>query len=416
MYCPNCGKENPGDYRFCMDCGAELIDNQDFENESPIAGFVRVLKVLVQTIKKGLGKVFGALKRHKKISLPIVAVLLIVYAISFVGNHLFTPQRVAEQYFNAVASVDANTAYDCIDTTESPFTDRDSFEKFWTNNYEVQDIYNYTVSEQQNSGYGSKQDGLDYTYTFRYYLHGDSSAKTASVTVVKDSKKKLLFFNDYKVLPDFIVNGYGILVPNGTSVTFNGVVLDTPEINETSDYYALPAVFAQPYDIELSSPLGGSYTETIYPSNYDVYTCYDMQYSEEVNEQVYEMAVQQVKSIFASCMDYSDFPQEIMTDPNSEVYNEYQALKERLYDPSTELGYYDIKLTRDSNDTSTQYFSADTQDYSCRISFQYTYARNELNWWDDEMETRTGNSSGSATMNYSYENGQWVLYDFNIRY
>ena len=29
MYCPNCGKLNPQEDKFCMYCGAQLIDNQN---------------------------------------------------------------------------------------------------------------------------------------------------------------------------------------------------------------------------------------------------------------------------------------------------------------------------------------------------------------------------------------------------
>ena len=34
MYCPNCGKLNPQEDKFCMYCGAELIDNQNVPQQA----------------------------------------------------------------------------------------------------------------------------------------------------------------------------------------------------------------------------------------------------------------------------------------------------------------------------------------------------------------------------------------------
>ena len=74
-------------------------------------------------------------------------------------------------------------------------------------------------------------------------------------------------------------------------------------------------------------------------------------------------------------------------------------------------------LTDTSDDSDAYQYYMPYGNYVCSIDFNYSYSRNSIDWWTDEVKTRTGESYGRATMEYYYLEGEgWILDDMYIRY
>lgn len=411
MFCPNCGKENPAENRFCMECGTELIDNQSGSvNASDVAA------AAIHSSKKLATKAVGGMKRYWKVLIPVAAVIVLVCVFAVIGSRVCDPQRVAEKYFNGMINADADKAYSCMSIEESQFTDKASFDAYWREIYAPKDVYNYTVREV-SYGIDTNESRLEREYAFEYYLSGESNVYTEYVTVVNSGKKRLLFFDEYQVMPDFIVRDYTICTYHGMNVTFAGVPLEVTEEDSTYDYYRIPMLFRRTYDIVLENDMINTAFFTVYPfDNYEEYNCFDLEYSDAIREELYELASSQVSDILHAAIAHSGFPTNISADGDS-VYESYSNLESRLYDPEDQRGYTSIVLTDVYDDSDTyQYYTPDMS-YVCDINFDYDYSYNSVYWWTHEIETETGESYGWATMEYYYSESEgWVLTDIYIRY
>lgn len=415
MFCPNCGKENPAENQFCMECGTELIDNQGGDRSAADA-MSGAATAALHSSKELAAKAASGMKRYKKVLIPIAAVIVLVCAFAVIGSRIYTPQRVAEKYFNSVIHADADKAYTCMNIEVSQFTDKEAFDAYWHEIYAPKDIYNYTVREMS---YGADTDEprLERKYAFDYYLNGESDAYTEYVTVVNSGKKHLLFFDDYQVIPDFIVRDFTICAAPGVQVTFAGVPLEAEDGDSYCDYYRIPMLFRRTYDIVLEGDMINTEVYTYCPSyNGEEYDCLELEYSDAIREELYELACSQVADIFDAAIAHSGFPTNISTSGDS-VYEAYDNLESRLYDPEDQTGYTLIMLTDTSDDSDAYQYYMPYGNYVCSIDFNYSYSRNSIDWWTDEVKTRTGESYGRATMEYYYLEGEgWILDDMYIRY
>lgn len=147
MFCPNCGKENAAGDRFCAECGEALVDNQGGWNGIDTEKAALAAKSALKGLDGRGAQALGWLRAHKKLLILVAAAAVAVIAFAVIGNHLYNPQRVAERYFEAIVEADADSAYDCLDITESEFTGRDDFAVYWAESFTPLDIYNYEVEE-----------------------------------------------------------------------------------------------------------------------------------------------------------------------------------------------------------------------------------------------------------------------------
>lgn len=412
MFCPNCGKENAAGDRFCAECGEALVDNQGGWNGIDTEKAALAAKSALKGLDGRGAQALGWLRAHKKLLILVAAAAVAVIAFAVIGNHLYNPQRVAERYFEAIVEADADSAYDCLDITESEFTGRDDFAVYWAESFTPLDIYNYEVEETTDA---YDDDPIERTFRFRYYLHGDGDSYTRTVTVVRGSGKKFLFFNDYKVLPDFLVNDYRFITASGMSLSLDGEPL-TPSTSENGyDYYHFSTLFSRPYTFMVSHELGETEVMTVYPYNDGYDSCSELLCSSTVREEIYTLAQEQVQSIIDASIQHSGFPADITWEGGGQ--DAYDYLSARLYDTEEQTGYTAMVLTDGYDNSSTyQYVSIGGCNYKCSLNFYYDYSRVVLDWWSDELETRTGSSSGHATMEYYYLDGEWVLYGSSIRY
>lgn len=113
MFCPNCGKENPDKNQYCMECGTELIDNQN-GGRSMKEVVSDVTETAGHSLKSWAPGALAAVKKHKKVLIPIAAAVVLVCAFAIIGSNVYSPERVAEKYFLGVVNADADAAYGCM--------------------------------------------------------------------------------------------------------------------------------------------------------------------------------------------------------------------------------------------------------------------------------------------------------------
>lgn len=393
MFCPNCGKPNNESDRFCMYCGAELIDNQNFGDISPADQ--------LRDAAKALG---GGIKRfwhqHTKAVVGVAAAVVIVAAAAGIWEASFSPKSVAVRYFKAMMTSDAAAAYSCLDMVESPYTDQTSFESFWDTSSPPQDLYNYTVSEE--SAGSSEKDSIEHTFDFRYYLRGDNTARSVSVTVIKAQGAA-----SYKILPDFIITDYTVTVPRGISVTFGGQQLTDPTQGNVSDVYTLPAVFSMPYTLELSGDMYETTTATVIPMRGESFTCGEMTFSQQVADTLFATACTQMDEMIASILANSAFPADIPLTDDSSAPETYDKMRSYMVNPEEGTGYYNITVTDHINKSDVQTFSG-VPTYTCSMNIPYNYTRLRKSW-TGEITASDGSDETYAELSYRYINDQWQL-------
>lgn len=255
MFCGECGTKNKKGAQFCESCGAKM--------EAPE-------KEIVVKEKKPMTK-------KNKIILGIVAVVAVaVIALCVFLGSLTSPENIAEKVFNATANYDFNTIYEYLNVEDSEFTSREMFNKVMTSNYGDEEkpvILNYSVGKPVVS-----VDKMSATVTITYMEQDEDESETFDVKLVKDKKKKWLFFDNWRVNVKGIdvAKNYEIEVAKGSTVTVEGITLSTnylstEESSENYDVYVIPSMFEEGYEVNITLPMGLQVTDTMYVYDDDSY-------------------------------------------------------------------------------------------------------------------------------------------------
>lgn len=404
MYCPNCGKENSSEDRYCIYCGSELIDNQNFPETSEVDW--KYVWQQIQSVTKSLCK---KIQRHPKIAFPVLAAVGCFLALSIANATVLSGESVARRYFKALMNNDSRAVYACLDLPESQFVNASEFDKFFRSlGYQAHNIGDYEIKEYTTS---SIESDITSNYYITYYVRGDSSTHSTSVEVVNVP----LFFgliNRYKVLSDYISSDFGVIVPAGSTVSVDGIILDGSTAYENYDRYSIPSLFCTGHDIAVSNSLGSAEDSFVPSPGYgDSYTVYAVNYNADTVNAVYAQAQNQLNSILTAAIARQDFPADIVKsgDADNNVADRFSDLKSRLYDTSNNTGFTNIQVTATTDQSSQQVFDASTIQYNCTMRFDYSYARRWQNYWSGETGIDNGTSYGQAAFTYVYEDGVWAL-------
>ena len=229
MFCPECGKKNVYNARFCEFCGAEIKSEE---------------KIILPKERK--------FKFDKKKIIIIAIVLFIFFVLGvlyFVLGRAFTPSNVAKDYFLAVMNNDEDKIYDFISIPKNEFTSKEMFEKVNKDSNDL-DLVNYEVINEDISS-----DGLSAQVKISYTLEGRQMADSTIIYLIKDKKNSFLFFPKWKISEgsSLVCEDYEIEVSKGVSLKLEGVKVAKKYLKEDENYdkYVIPAIFKGEYDLEM---------------------------------------------------------------------------------------------------------------------------------------------------------------------
>lgn len=375
MFCGECGTKNAKGAKFCESCGATLVEEKSGTK--------------TKTDKKTANndslatKVNKMSKQNKIIMSIIVAIVVIFIAFYAIMSSKLSPKAIAEDYFLAVANVDANKLYKYLDIDESEFTTKDMFVKITGENTDDDDkmkVANYTVGNAKK-----ELTGLSTTVTITYVLDGEKDSKTADITLVKQKSKKYFLFDDWRVSTDGLttVKDFEIRLLKGSELSIEGVkvdkkYLDKKESTETYDVYHMPAMFTTTYKATIKLPMGFEVEDNIRVSDYSKYTySFDEDtLPDKVKTQITNNIKKGLQTLYDGAKDKKEFS-DIKKSFNfkgadlSDLEDAYNSLARSISNTGlTSISFTDIELSSLSTNSDGSLYASIKAKYKYTVSYE----------------------------------------------
>ena len=419
MFCPNCGNNNLEEAVFCGNCGKRIVQETFAELPSEQAverkpsgdpkRAEQIAYVYPHTVQPTLSVSKKPMFVRAKVLL-IAITAMVIAAIEFlcIGLYATNPKRIAENYFKQFAQSNYEKAYTYLDVEDSPFMNKELFAQKSTG----QNIENFRVYETEFYG------NTDYRKLIKFYkaeyIYKDSDdIHSTLLTLMKQKKKTLLFFDSWKVSVPQIVSDYTILVQKGLTAYFDDVLLTdeyklsadevTFVLDENYTYYVPGDVFWGDHTIkaECNGIVDSVTTVSVTESNKSIIK------SNQNNAST--KAVEITKAIYDAAMagkDFSTISTCFIADIQPEVSQQYANLCNTLSKDKTNFKFTKLegKIVNYIN-------------LAVMVELDYTA---EYSIVDHDLPTSNGNntdlSSCSDTKNLiiTMENGNWVLSDGEI--
>lgn len=444
MFCPECGKQNKDSARFCAYCGTELIDNQPgLPNAQSKVSFG---DVFTEKIKPFVVK-------HKLPIIIVTAMLTVCLVLGCVGSSLTTPEHVVNSFMSKMKSSDYSEAYQYLDLEESDFVNKDMFvayakssgadfssiKKYSVEEYEYNQGYSYDdelfeylgsnknifsrlfsiFTKRGNKSSDSKDDSVKW-YTVKLILKDSTEEQSIRIKVVKQDKKQWLFFPSYKIEAENMVTSFSLSVVDGAEVKMDGIQLTKSD--EENSYglaqYEIPKIFIGNHTVVASMHDCEDYEKEIVISDYDNSLAIEsFEIKPELKEKLDASAKEIVKEFFLSAFSKKSYDSLSFRITSNE--SAVQDLKETYDDIVNKTnkddgtGYKNLSFKSFGSETSQESIGSEGMFYS-QITFKYSYTEMYKSYFSEEItEYDYNNQSGYVTVDFTYENGEWVLWSIS---
>lgn len=225
MYCPRCNKEMVGEM-FCESCGCETINTPgEIDEQSK-----RIINI-DDEINEGRD-------RDPKLKLKLIRTILIIVLIG-VGFVSFkyiksqnTPILAVERYYGLLGENEYEKAYSLLDETNNEFLNKELFIKF----YENKEINNIEVSKYDEKTY-SQLNSLSLVNENEKEITEKFTVKSGNqlyMVSVVDNGKKLVFFEDYRIVVDDITTSWNFTAPKGTNIKVQDIEVPYMENSDSN--------------------------------------------------------------------------------------------------------------------------------------------------------------------------------------
>lgn len=403
MFCAECGTKNKSDAQFCESCGHKL------ENEKP----TKTVKSKPQSGKNSTKK---QMSKKNKIILAIVTVIVVALAIVyFILSNMTKPSTIAEKFFNATMSYDAEAMYEYLDVEDSEFTTKEVFKKIIDNSKDEDDIpavVNYTVGKPVAS-----TDKLSTTVTITYVLKNSDKSKTLDVKLIKDKNKKWLIFDNWKVnVSGFdIVKDYQIKVMKGSKVKVEGIevsskYLDKEKSDDSFDVYSMPAMFETTYNVLVTLPLGIDIEDEMRVSEGNSYT-YSLSLdnlTDEVKTKIQDSVKSNLQTLYDGAKDKKSFDDikasfEYKDADLSDLKEQYEKLVKNISSDITltSISFTDVKLNRVNINSEGNLYVATKVSYNYSLTYQS----------GEETKTNDSKDTDYVYLTFDYADDTFKLID-----
>ena len=365
----------------------------------------------------------GAASTQKRISKKViviscaaVGVVLIVAALYVIGYILSSPDKVAKEYYKAIADEDYAKAFTYISIDSSEFINEASFKKYMQGQKEqVSFAKDFTVKSEDN---GSAKN---------VSILNSGSEKITSFVLKKNNKKKFLIFADYDVnIDDALVVDYKLSVPKGFTVTLNGIDLKDPDISEADmDTYTIARIFPdKQYELRITGdPSFEDYISDTFEIQADdsakTISKSNMTLKQSARDEIGNKAEEDYKKIFLGVIEKKRFEQMDVSCTSNEtqkadIIEKITAFASKIM-PASGAAYKSVTFKSFSDISVEMIGDNDNMTYQCTMSVLYDCVKvgrivNPNPYLRDTVEeTKHSDQRQTIKFVYAYENDAWVL-------
>ena len=426
MFCGECGTKNTGASQFCENCGAKLAGAPEQQvSPSPVEGTVNNVQPNNVQNQMPNTQVMATqpakpMSKKTKLILTIIAVIAVIFggAYYYVGT-LVTPEKVAEDYFNALVELDAKKIYKFLQVEDTEFTTEEMFEKViknTTNKDSKMEIVNYEVGSVKYDDLTK----MTAKVTITYVEKDKDKSQTVDVKLAKGKDKKWLFYDEWLVVTTAyeVKTDVTVKVDKGATVKVEGVKLNKKYLDEESsssysDYYKVPAMFGGKYKFNVKYKNGLETEELVNVASGGYYASLSASsLTKKTKAEINKQMAADVQLIYDSVIAKKTFDEiksnfEYTDGDLTNLTSAYNTLAADLAAASSQL----TKIKVNESDVSSIYLNSDDS-LSMSTTFKYDYTVSYQS--NGQAQTHSDNTTNYVTFTYQRVDGKYKL--TNIKY
>lgn len=426
MFCGECGTKNTGASQFCENCGAKLAGAPE-QQASPSTTEGTVNNVQPNNVQNQMPNTqvmatqpAKPMSKKTKLILTIIAVIAVIFggAYYYVGT-LVTPEKVAEDYFNALVELDAKKIYKFLQVEDTEFTTEEMFEKViknTTNKDSKMEIVNYEVGSVKYDDLTK----MTAKVTITYVEKDKDKSQTVDVKLAKGKDKKWLFYDEWLVVTTAyeVKTDVTVKVDKGATVKVEGVKLNKKYLDEESsssysDYYKVPAMFGGKYKFNVKYKNGLETEELVNVASGGYYASLSASsLTKKTKAEINKQMAADVQLIYDSVIAKKTFDEiksnfEYTDGDLTNLTSAYNTLAADLAAASSQL----TKIKVNESDVSSIYLNSDDS-LSMSTTFKYDYTVSYQS--NGQAQTHSDNTTNYVTFTYQKVEGKYKL--TNIKY
>ena len=324
------------------------------------------------------------------------------------------PEKIAYRYIVDVHNRNWNNLYNNLSLPSSDFINKEMLVK-GNPSTDSMSVENYTISDIEFSS-----DKRNAVVTIDYNLPGVLKSMSTEVNLIKQSKKKYLIFDSWKVVPEFVVADYEVKVPTNSQVTIGGVALYSNLIkNQDAEftYYEIPLIFDGKYEIKVVMDGMEDSVQEVNTNN-GLFSLNKMPFNQEVQKSLVIEAGKAFTATFEAAFAKNDFNtiEKLFSTDSAKA----PLLKDEYVQLTNDLGIGNEvgmkAFSFDGIDARTDYYTSEKTTYvDVLFDFNYQSIFVKQDSWGEKYED-SAKSNGKATYTFAKNGEAWQIVNYEIIY
>ena len=352
------------------------------------------------------------------------ALLIAIFVFAFpLLSPKHNPNRFVDAYIKSIINGDLKKVYENSDFGSSPFVSYEAFERFCSENPEGFSLSASPVSDFEVQA-DKKENGVIY-YSVRYITEGGDTG--VYYISVKQTKNGFWLYDGYTacISKNGICSAV-IFAPCATEITVDGISVSKAQtISAKSadekktvyyDEYRIDHIFEGEHELKAINASCEEYTQKISITNSENKIYVNMKLSEGGFNSLADKAPQSVQAIYSSALsDNADknalgFSESFSDEGFSSLISDIQqsAFFGNSYISVSDITVSSIAVKNGFEDYELNCRAS--KDICLAFDFDYTYKIS--NSAESTEESRS--DTGSASVYYTYENGEWRISDISL--